>query len=159
TSRPSLPGRGLMRTTLAQCLSTLAAAAVLLSSNAASAQGTKTQSGEFTVQRFEPAPGTKNFLSVEGLRMDGAWGFSVGLGFDYAKNPFVVLSCVPTGTASGRTAPATCDDAKVTKKENIHVVSDMFTWNLLAAVSPVKRLQIGLRLPLAYVNGEGIDVA
>src|SRR4029079_8139132 len=126
---PSL--RGLMRTTRAQCLSGLAAAFIALLSSSASAQK-KAQEGEFTIQRFEPAPGTKNFLSVEGLRMDGAWGWSVGLMFDYAKNPFVVVSCA---------TKTNCKDATASQATNTTVIGDMFTWNVLAAVSPVPRLQ------------------
>jgi outer membrane protein OmpA-like peptidoglycan-associated protein len=113
------------------------------------AQTTAPQSGEFTVQNFQPAPGTKNFLGVEGLRMDGNWGFSVGLFFNYAKNPFVLLSC---------RSQTDCSDKNATNKSDVAVISDMMTADILAAVSPVKRLQIGLRLPVSYVSGAGIDV-
>ena len=107
-----------MRTIRALYLPLLSAAGLSLMSASALAQTTASpaQDGQFSVQRFEPAPGTKNFLSVEGLRMDGHWGWSVGLAFDYAKNPFVVLACKPTAASAGRVAPATCDDAKVTSK-------------------------------------------
>ncbi|MFT3772001.1 MAG: OmpA family protein [Minicystis sp.] len=115
------------------------------------AQTTPTvQKGEFSVQNFAPAPGTKNFIGVEGLRMDGNWGFSVGLFFNYAKNPFVVLSC---------RSETNCSDKNATNKTDTHVISDMFQWDLLAAISPIKRLQIGLRLPVTYVKGEGLDAA
>lgn len=137
-----------MRTIRALYLPLLSAAGLSLMSASAVAQTTKAQDGQFSTQRFEPAPGTKNFLSVQGLRMDGHWGWSVGLAFDYAKNPFVVVSCA---------TQTNCKDANATQATNTTVIGDMFTWNMLAAVSPVPRLQIGLRVPLAYVNGEGVN--
>jgi OmpA-OmpF porin, OOP family len=108
----------------------------------------KAQQGEFSVQRFEPAPGTKNYLSVAGLRMDGAWGFSVGLAFDYARNPFVVLSC---------RSQTNCTDKNTQQAQDVPVIQDMFTLNLLAAVSPARPLQIGLRAPFVYANGSGFN--
>jgi OOP family OmpA-OmpF porin len=138
-----------MRTIRALYLPLLSAAGLSLLSASAIAQ-TKAQDGQFSVQRFEPAPGTKNFLSVEGLRMDGHWGWSVGLAFDYAKNPFVVVSCA---------TETNCKDPNATQSTNTTVIGDMFTWNVVAAVSPVPRLQIGVRVPLTYVNGEGIDAS
>jgi outer membrane protein OmpA-like peptidoglycan-associated protein len=139
-----------MRTTRALCLSLLSAAGISLLPATSLAQNNQSaQAGEFTVQNFAPAPGTKNYLGVETLRMDGNWGFSVGLFFNYAKNPFVVLSC---------RSESDCADKNATNKTDTRVVSDMMTWDLLAAVSPIKRLQIGLRLPVSYVKGDGLDV-
>jgi len=137
-----------MRTKRALCLPLLCAASLSLLPRAAHAQDSGAQEGEFSVQRFEPAPGTNNFLTVERLRMDGAWGWSAGLAFDYARNPFVVKSCVSQTDCS---APGA-------NSQDTVVIRDMFTWNLLAAVSPIKRLQIGLRVPMAYVSGDGIDI-
>jgi OmpA-OmpF porin, OOP family len=108
------------------------------------------QQGEFSVQRFEPAPGTKNFLSVEGVRMDGALGFSVGVAFNYAREPFVLVSC---------RSQTNCDEKNATQKVDVPVIQDLFTWDLLAAISPAKILQIGLRLPFNYASGGGINVA
>ncbi len=140
-----------MRTTRALYLSTLSAVGLLLLPSAVLAQGTtKAQAGEFAVQRWEPAPGTKNFLTVEGLRMDGAWGWSVGVAFNYSRNPFVIVSC---------RSVENCDEPNAQNKNNVAVISDMFTWDLLAAVSPIKRLQLGLRVPFTYVSGQGLDPA
>jgi outer membrane protein OmpA-like peptidoglycan-associated protein len=68
---------------------------------------------------------------------------------NYARDPFVVVSCV---------SPTNCSNPGATQKSTTVVVSDMFTTDLLASVSPVKRVQVGLRLPLSYVNGDGIDL-
>ena len=114
----------------------------------AEAQTAAAQVGEFSVQRFEPAPGSKNFLSVETARMSGAWGWTVGLAFNYARNPFVVVSCA---------SATNCADPSAQQRSNIPVVSDLFTWDVLASVSPAKFVQIGLRLPMAYAAGSGIN--
>ncbi len=140
-----------MRTIRALCLPLLSAAGLSLISANAHAQAdaaSAAQKGEFTVQRFEPAAGTNNFLSVAGVRMDGRWGFSAGVLFDYARSPFVVQSCSSQGD---------CSSPNATNATDTKVVSDMFTWNVMAAVSPAKRLQVGLRLPLSYLSGEGIN--
>jgi outer membrane protein OmpA-like peptidoglycan-associated protein len=34
----------------------------------------------------------------------------------------------------------------------------MFTWDVLASLTPIPILQIGLRVPVMYVNGDGIDL-
>ncbi|MFO0758458.1 MAG: OmpA family protein [Byssovorax sp.] len=140
-----------MRTIRALCLPLLSAASLSLIAPSARAQATTTsaaQDGEFSVQRFEPAAGTNNFLSVEGARMDGRFGYSAGLLFDYANSPFVVQSCA---------SKTDCSAPNATNTTDTKVVSDMFTWNLLGAISPAKFLQVGLRLPLIYASGEGIN--
>jgi OmpA-OmpF porin, OOP family len=136
-----------MRTLRALCVMSVVGAGVQLVSSAAHAQDS-VQRGEFSVQRFEPAPGTKNYLSVEGARMEAAVGFSVGLMADYARKPFVVKSCV---------SETDCSEPNALNEHDVAVISDMFTGNVLASVTPVSWLQIGLRVPVAYVNGEGID--
>ncbi len=107
------------------------------------------QSGEFSVQRFEPAPGANNYLSVERVRMTTQWGWTAGMMFNYARNPFVVVSCV---------AETNCSSPNATNKQNVSVVSNMFQWDFLGSLNLTQFLQVGLRLPLAYVNGEGINL-
>lgn len=139
-----------MRTQRALFLPLMSAFGVSLLSATSLAQSASAASGEFSIQNFTPAPGTKNFLGVEGLRMDGNWGYSVGLFFNYARNPFTIMSCRSEGD---------CSSPNATNKTDVPVVSDMMTWDLLAAVSPLRRLQVGLRLPLTYVSGSGIDMS
>jgi outer membrane protein OmpA-like peptidoglycan-associated protein len=122
----------------------LAALSLAIAPGSASAQ---TQ--EFSVQRFEPAPGPKNYLGVETLRMEGDWQWSVGLFMNYSQDPFVVKSC---------DTPTTCSSPKATNQTTDDVVRNMFTWDLLAAVSPRPWVQVGLRVPLSYVAGEGLDL-
>src|SRR4051812_47572680 len=75
-------------------LSVVGIGLVSKSAHAQDAPASKAQDGEFSVQRFEPAPGPRNFLSVEGARSDGKNAFSVGLMFNYASRPFIVRSCI-----------------------------------------------------------------
>ena len=126
------------------CAATLAA--VILSTASA---GRAQQDGEFSVQRFEPVAGPKNYLSVAGARMDGDLTWSAGLMFDYQREPFVVRSCV---------SETDCSDPNASSPEDVGVVQDMFTWNLMGSLTPVKWVQIGLRVPVSYVSGAGIDV-
>jgi len=107
------------------------------------------QTKEFSVQRFEPAPGPGNFLGVETLRMDGAWQWSAGLFMNYSHDPFVVNSCVSATTCGAPGAKAL---------PQTDVVRAMVTWDLLAAISPRPWLQIGLRVPLSYVDGDGLNL-
>jgi len=129
------------------CCLVLSGASLLALPGTARAQAVR--SGEFSVQNFTPAPGPQNFLGVEGVRMDGDWGYSVGVFGNYARNPFVLLSCA-SATNCGAKSPSSAAD--------LPIIRDMFTLDLLAAVSPIKRLQIGLRVPLSYVSGAGLDL-
>ena len=122
------------------------ASALLLVSASPAAEPAR--DGEFSVQRFEPAPGSNNYLGVERVRMDGTMGWTAGLVFNYSRDPLVVVSC--------RNAE-NCDDPNALSPEDVHVIRDMFTWDLLASLTPVPVLQIGLRFPLTYVSGDGID--
>jgi len=65
----------------------------LLVSTTAGAQqaaSTSAQEGEFSVQRFDAAPGSKNYFTVEGARMDSVMGFTAGVLFNYTKQTVVV---------------------------------------------------------------------
>lgn len=104
--------------------------------------------GEFSVQRFEPAPGPRNFLSVAGARTDGELAWSAGLMFDYQRDPFVITSCVTATDCSAANAQNTQDTV---------VVRDMLTWNLMGTLTPIPIVQLGLRVPVAFATGDGID--
>ncbi|TKD03947.1 OmpA family protein [Polyangium fumosum] len=104
--------------------------------------------GEFSVQRFEPVPGSKNYLTVAGARMDAAMGFTAGLMVNYANKPFVVKSC---------RAQADCASPNA-QLQDVAVISDMFTADVLASLTPIPAVQIGLRLPVMYVSGSGINL-
>ena len=122
----------------------------MLAASEGSALAQQSWQHEFSVQRFEPAPGPNNFLGVETLRMEGDWHWSAGLFFNYSRDPFVVSSCTsPTSSCSASGAAANPDT---------HVVRDMLTWDLMASVSPRPWFQLGLRIPISYVSGDGLYI-
>ena len=112
------------------------AASVFLSLGKLAVAQTTSKAGDFSVQRFEPAIGSSNYLSVESARMAGIWGWSVGLGFNYARDPFVVLSC---------RSQANCTDVSAINRQNLSVVRDLATWDLLAALNPISRVYFDSR--------------
>jgi OmpA-OmpF porin, OOP family len=116
---------------------------------ASPALGQDAQNGEFSVQRFLPAPGNHNFLTVEGARIDGHLAFSAGVFVNYASRPYVLQVC------RGATPGAGCTGA--TSMEDVDVVRDLMTVDLLAAMTFFRRLQVGVRLPYMSVVGDGVQ--
>jgi hypothetical protein len=109
----------------------------------------KAKSGEFSVQRFDPAPGPRNYFSVRGVRTDGEMAWSAGLVANYAADPFVVRSCASEEDCDAQSSvPGRGGDVKVVKH--------MITGDLLGSFTPIDRLQIGLKVPVAFVNGDGL---
>ncbi|MCC6214904.1 MAG: OmpA family protein [Polyangiaceae bacterium] len=137
--RPCRPRRAL--------LASSAALAASLLSGAAAAQDAATD-GEFSVQRFNPAPGPGNFFTTRGARTDGEMAFSGGGFVNYAYKPFVVRSC---------RSESDCDAPNAIQESDIPVVENLFTLDLMAAVTIFPRLQVGLRLPVTMTTGQGLD--
>ena len=103
--------------------------------------------GEFSVQRFHPAPGPRNFVNTSGARQDGNMAFSAGIMANYAYKPFVVVSC------------ASEDDCEESSpdREDIPVVENLITADVLGSFTPIPALQIGLRVPISYSKGQGMS--
>jgi len=115
----------------------------------AEAQQQPATDSEFSVQRFDPAPGPRNYFSTRGLRMQGHMAWSGGLILDYANDPFVVVSCAGlTDCTSPSGVPG--------RGQDVHVVQHMFTGSALGSLTLIDRLQIGLKVPVAYVSGDGL---
>jgi len=128
----------------------LAVAAIALLSSPAAAQQEAAKSGEFSVQRFDPAPGPRNFFSTRGARTDGKMAWSTGLVLNYANDPFVVVSC------------KTVEDCKTANTQpghttDVHVVQHLITGNVTGSLTPIERLQIGLSVPISYTSGDGLQ--
>jgi len=100
---------------------------------------------EFTVQRFNPAPGPRNFFTTRGARTDGLMTWSAGLMVNYAFEPFVVVSCV---------SRTNCDDAG--NLERVPVVENLLTGDFMGTLTPIPRVQVGLRVPITWAKGQGI---
>ncbi len=100
------------------------------------------------MQRLESAPGPNNILSTERVRMSQQLGWSASVLFNYAREPFVVVSCV---------SETNCDEPNASQVEDVAVIANMMQWDVMGSFNPIDFLQIGLKVPLAYVNGAGID--
>lgn len=117
------------------------------------AQAQEQVDSEFSVQRFSPAPGPRNLISTRTLRSRGEMSFSAELLANYAYKPFVIERCEPPDAASG--APATsCEGAAV---EQVPVVENLLTGDLMATLSPIPFLQLSLRAPITWVKGVGLN--
>jgi OmpA-OmpF porin, OOP family len=102
---------------------------------------------EFSVQRFDPAPGPRNYFTTRGVRTDGNMAWSGGLVLDYAWKPFVVQSCLSL---------TDCSDPNATQPHDVKVVESLFTGDFMGSLTPIPIVQIGLRVPVTYVKGEGL---
>jgi len=102
--------------------------------------------GEFSVQRFHPAPGPHNFFTTRGARVNGKMAYSVGLLASYAYKPFTIVSCE---------SETNCDESSPLRKD-INVVESLGSADLMGTLTPVPQVQVGLRLPVAYAKGHGI---
>ena len=120
-----------------------AMAAGLLYAGAAAAQDAR--SGDIAAERFLPAPGPGNLITIETARVPASFAYSFGLVIDYARDPFRLRHCLP--------GPCTAPGATV---DHLNVVSDLGAASILAAITPFPRIQIGLRLPFEYIAGEGV---
>ncbi len=110
-------------------------------SGEASAQDTH---GQVDVQRWKPAPGADNLVTIETTRMSTATPVVVGLYLDYAHDPFRLHTCsaAPCTSAGG--------------EQHLSVLHDLESADLLAAWTPLERLQLGLRVPISHVSGDGV---
>ncbi|HEY3496680.1 MAG TPA: hypothetical protein VGK73_18400, partial [Polyangiaceae bacterium] len=105
---------------------------------------------EFNAQRFNAAPGPRNYFTTRGARTDGEMAFSAGLLMSYANEPIVVRGCV---------SDTSCEGPNAQGVREIKVVENLFEAALLGSLTPIPRLQIGLKLPLSYAKGHGMNEA
>ncbi len=134
-------------TTGSSLLSTLATLAVIGSvAHPATAQESAFD-GEFSVQRFNPAPGPRNFITTRGARQDGEMTWSGGLMANYGYKPFVVRSCF---------SETDCDADNALNPDDVLVVENLVTADFMGSLTVIPALQIGLRVPLTWADGQGI---
>lgn len=95
---------------------------------------------EVSAQHFQPAIGPGNFLAVDGARVSDETPFSLGVMLNYSRSPFRL----------------TCEPPLCSEQENLDVVRHMYTTDILGSMVVLPRLQLGLRLPVSHVLGEGI---
>jgi hypothetical protein len=104
--------------------------------------------GDFAIQRFDPAPGPRNYFSTRGARTDGQMAFSAGLMINYAYKPFEVRSCV---------SETDCGAENARRATDTKVIENLVTGDLMAALAIIPRIQLGLRVPITWVKGQGIN--
>lgn len=122
----------------------LAASALGLLSAATTANA-QVATGEFSVHRFDPAPGPRNFFVTRTARSDGNKTWSAGFYAGYASKPLVIVGCTTATCTSNRNLG------------ELNVVESLAAGDLLGSFTLMPALQFGLRLPVVYVNGKGID--
>ena len=123
-----------MRARLVTLATRALGAACLLASASALAQG------EVSVQHFQPAIGPENFLSMDGARISEETPFSLGVMVNYSSSPFRLP----------------CEAPLCSAEERLDVVRHMFTTDVMGAATLGSRLQLGLRIPVSHVRGDGL---
>jgi outer membrane protein OmpA-like peptidoglycan-associated protein len=126
-------------------LACLAVVAGMLVTGVASAQDLK--HGEFSVQRFTPALGPRNFITVQGARTDGKMAFSLGVFGNYGDRPFVITTCV---------SASDCASNDASKLREIRIVETLITGALGGTLTVAPQVQLGLYLPYTFSHGQGI---
>jgi OOP family OmpA-OmpF porin len=98
-----------------------------------------------SVQRFQAAPGPRNYFTMRGARTDGEKVWSAGMMAHYALEPLTVRACKSEEDCE---SDADADDVKV--------IENMVTGDVLGSFTIVPRVQLGLRIPVTWVKGVGI---
>ncbi len=106
------------------------------------AQAQQTVDHGTSVQRFQAAPGPRNFFTLRGARTDGEKAWSAGLMANYALEPLTVRACSSVEVC----APGT----------DVKAIENMVTGDVLGSFTIVPRVQLGLRVPVTWVKGVGI---
>ena len=128
----------------------LAAACLALASAMATSEANAQVSGDFAVQRFDPAAGPHNYLSTRGARTDGKMVWSVGLFANYSYLPFQVGSCeAPAGLD--------CTSSSATSRATAKVIENQLTGDLIGTLTPIPRLQLALKIPVSWAKGQGLS--
>lgn len=142
-----LPSSDCLRGRLPAAARVLLAVSILLGPSLASAQ--TEVDPDFTVQRFNPAVGPRNYLVTRGARSDGRMAWSAGLMASYGYQPLTIVSCIsdPGGGCASQ-------DAR--QSTEIKVVENLLTADLMGSLTPIPELQLGLRVPVTFVRGQGV---
>jgi outer membrane protein OmpA-like peptidoglycan-associated protein len=104
------------------------------------------QGTAFAVDLFEPAPGPRNYFSVEGPEIGDDMKPFVGIELSYHHKPLVIYGCSDNGQ---------CGD----ERGVINLVENLMVVDVLGSFNFLKRFQVGLALPvIVWQRGEGYDV-
>ncbi|NLE88620.1 MAG: hypothetical protein GX607_19760 [Myxococcales bacterium] len=103
--------------------------------------------GDLAVQRFDPAPGPRNFITTRSARTDGDMAWTAGAFVHYGYRPFEIRRCPAGG----------CDGAAAAVQQDFRVVENLVTGDLMGSFTPLPRLQLGGRLPVTWARGHGTE--
>src|SRR5512144_531000 len=123
-----------------RCKRIVGAACLAFASLVATREAHAQVSGDFAIQRFDPAAGPHNYLATRGARTDGKMVWSMGLVANYNYLPFEVASC--------EAAPGdNCQSMSASPSRTAKVVENQLTGDLLGTLTPIPRLQLALKIP------------
>ena len=126
------------------------AACLTLTSVFATPEAHAQVSGDFAIQRFDPAAGPHNYLQTRGARTDGKMVWSAGMFLNYNYLPFEVQSCeAPAGFD--------CSSDQAKARATAKVIENQITADLLGTLTPIPRLQLALKVPVSWNKGQGIS--
>jgi len=123
------------------------ATALVLGLSATNALAQNAVKGEVSVDRFDAAPGPRNFFVTRTARSDGNKTWSAGFVGGYAMDPLVIMSPC---------AGYTCDQSNL-QPTQLKVVKSVVQGDILGSFTIMPKLQLGLRIPIIYVNGQGLN--
>lgn len=107
----------------------------------------------FSVQLYEPAMGHDPLITIESIRTVGHLSVTAGLFLHYQHNPFSVYPCV-AGTGGPNQPECELDRDNPTH----NVVQSQLQADLLATLSIIDMIQIGLAFPITlYQGGDGLQ--
>ena len=121
--------------------------AAVVAGVAGSAHAQSAVAGDFSVQRMEGAPGPNNFIVTRGVRTDGKMLFHANMLANYGHKPFVVISC-RDATDCAESSP---------NRSDVNVVENLLTADLMGSLTIIPIVQVGMRLPVTWVRGQGLD--
>ena len=102
---------------------------------------------EFSADRFDIAPGPRNFFETRTARSDGNKTWSAGFFGGYAKDPFTITS--PCNAYA-------CTEQNYNPTE-MKVIKTLAAGDLMGSFTLMPKLQFGLRVPVVFVNGQGVN--
>lgn len=106
---------------------------------------------EVSMQTFDPAVGPGNFLSTRtSSGIGGHLAWTAGAWANYGYEPFTVNSCTAPADADGN-----CPEGAL---QEIKVVENMVTADIIGSLSLFEKYQLGLKIPVTWVDGHGLEV-
>ena len=103
---------------------------------------------EFSANRFVPAVGAENYVTVDGAMVAGKLVPAVGIMLDYAHRPFVIFDA-----DCKNNDPNNCEMGS-SKKALVAYEADA---NIYGALAFLDRFQVGLLLPASITSGDRFE--